>query len=92
MGKPSLYLAINIYRRRERAMKSREVRIGRYVEFNHNGLRLGRVIRIKGSFVTAVLHPYKVRGPWTGKKVRVHKDRLTGIVYRKKIVSLRASS
>lgn len=62
---------------------------GRCVQFNHNGFRLGKVLRIRGSFVTVVLAPFTTRGRFPGKRMRVHKERIIGIVWRKKIVPIK---
>ncbi len=70
-------------------MRKTQIGVGRFVEFNHFGLRLGRVWRMRGNVLTVILHPYGVRGSRQGKRVRVHVDKLTGILWRKRIIPLR---
>jgi len=41
---------------------------------------------LKGKFVTVVLAPFKVRGDYTGQIKRIKKDKISGIVYRKKVI------
>jgi hypothetical protein len=71
-------------------MEKKKLEVGRFVEFVYNGQRLGKVIKIKGNMLTTVLCPYTTRGRFTGKKVRIHADKLTGIVYRKKVIKWHA--
>ncbi len=67
-------------------MDKTEVKVGSYVEFIHYGFRLGRVVKMNGGMLTVVLAPFTLRGRFTGKRVRVHKEKLTGILYRKKVI------
>ena len=68
--------------------KQTEITEGRYVEFMYHGFRLGRICKIKGNIITVVLAPYKFRGKRKGKKVRIKRAEIKGILWRKKVIKL----
>lgn len=63
-----------------------EIALGRYVQFDLQGLRLGKVNKMVGNKITVVLSPYTIRGRFTGQRKRIHRDKIMGIVYRKKVI------
>jgi len=67
-------------------MEKTELAKGRYVEYFKDGARLGRVSKITGNIITLALAPYGFRGKDKGKKMRLHKSEITGIVWRKKVI------
>lgn len=69
-------------------MEKTELAKGRYVEFLKDGtsFRIGRVSKITGNIITLVLAPHGFRGKNKGKKMRLHKSEITGIVWRKKVI------
>lgn len=73
-------------------MRELELAVGRYVEFHHCGFRLGRIARIRGNRLTVVLSPYMLRGRRKGKKVRIEKTAVTGIVRGKEVIPWRYTS
>jgi len=56
------------------------------VQFNLQGFRLGKIIRVRGRMLTVLLSPFKQRGRHQGKRKRIHMDDVKGIVYRKKVI------
>jgi len=66
-------------------MENQNLAIGRYVEFQHNGFRLGRICKIDGNLITVILAPFAFKGKNEGSKKRIHKNEITGIVYWKKV-------
>jgi hypothetical protein len=67
-------------------MEKLELAVGTYVQFNHNGFRIGRVVKTQGKKITVVLSPFMLKGKRKGKKIRIDKEKISGIVYRKKVV------
>lgn len=67
-------------------MRKMELAEGRCVEFHYHGFRLGRIVKIKGNHLTVVLAPFMLRGRRKGKKVRIEKTAVIGIVWRKEVI------
>jgi len=67
-------------------MKPLKLAEGRCVEFHYHGFRLGRIVRIKGNRLTVVLSPFLLRGKRKGKKIRIEKSAVIGIVRGKEVI------
>lgn len=67
-------------------MEKTKLAEGRYVEFHYHGFRLGRIVRIRGNRLTVVLAPFLLRGRRKGKKIRIEKTAVIGIVRGKEVI------
>jgi hypothetical protein len=67
-----------------------EIKKGSFVQFmlagaRCDGFRIGKVLKMSGNKVTVLTAPFTLRGSYTGRRIRVSKEEIYGIVFRKKV-------
>jgi len=67
-------------------MEDRKITVGGYISINHLGFGIARVRAVRGNELTVVLYPWQFKGEKAGKRVRIRKDKIYGLVYRKKVI------